>query len=96
MQISKEQIKHVATLAKLKLTEAEVEELTTQMSSIVSFVDKLNEIDVSRLSPTSHPAQLFNRMRSDEVKESMNIGDALKNAPDSNLGMFRVPGIFEE
>lgn len=94
MKISKQQVEHVAHLARLTLTEEELETMTGQLDNILSYVDKLNELDTGLISPTSNVFSLSNAFRSDIVKESLTREEALKNAPRQNGEMFQVPRII--
>jgi aspartyl-tRNA(Asn)/glutamyl-tRNA(Gln) amidotransferase subunit C len=96
MAISKEQVQHVAHLARLSLTEKEVEQFTTQLNDILHFAEKLNELDTDNVEPTTHVLPLANVLREDEVRPSISRDKALANAPEKRDGMFRVPAVFEE
>ncbi|BCU82986.1 glutamyl-tRNA(Gln) amidotransferase subunit C [Polycladomyces abyssicola] len=96
MAISKEQVQHVAHLARLSLTEKEVEQFTTQLNDILHFAEKLNELDTDNVEPTTHVLPLANVLREDEVRPSIPRDKALANAPEKRDGMFRVPAVFEE
>jgi aspartyl-tRNA(Asn)/glutamyl-tRNA(Gln) amidotransferase subunit C len=96
MAISKEQVQHVAHLARLSLTEKEVEQFTTQLNDILLFAEKLNELDTDHVEPTTHVLPLANVLREDEVRPSIPRDKALANAPEKRDGMFRVPAVFEE
>ncbi|MDN4595096.1 Asp-tRNA(Asn)/Glu-tRNA(Gln) amidotransferase subunit GatC [Polycladomyces subterraneus] len=96
MAISKEQVQHVAQLARLALTEKEVEQFTTQLNDILHFAEKLNELNTENVEPTSHVLPLANVLREDEVRPSIPRDKALANAPEKRDGMFRVPAVFEE
>ena len=91
MSISREQVLHVADLARLALTEEEVERLGGQLSAILEAVGKVAELDLSDVPPTSHPLELANVWREDEARTSLPQGEALANAPDPEAGAFRVP-----
>ncbi len=67
--ISKEEVKHIAKLARLGLTEKEIEKFQKELSSILDYVEKLKEVDVSKVEPTSHPLKMENVMRKDEVSK---------------------------
>ncbi|MCL2760160.1 MAG: Asp-tRNA(Asn)/Glu-tRNA(Gln) amidotransferase subunit GatC [Desulfuromonadales bacterium] len=95
MKITKDQIKQVATLARLELSEQEITTFTNQMDSILAYVDKLSELDVSGITPTSHAVPLENRFREDVVTPSIGVENALANAPDKVDGFFRVPKVIE-
>lgn len=94
-EITKEQVKHVANLARLEVTEEEAEMFTKQLSSIIKFAEQLNEIDTDGIEPTTHVLDLKNVMRKDEPREWITREEALKNAPDHKDGQFRVPSILE-
>lgn len=95
MNISKKEVEHVANLSRLILSDNEIETYTEQLNSILHFIEKLNEIDTSEIKPTSHALDLINAFREDEVRESMPLDRALKNAPDSMDGQFKVPAVIE-
>ncbi|MRG27295.1 Asp-tRNA(Asn)/Glu-tRNA(Gln) amidotransferase subunit GatC [Laceyella tengchongensis] len=95
MSISKEQVQKVAMLGRLKLSEEEAEQYTTQLNDILQFVEKLNELDTETVEPTSHVLPMQNVLREDEVRPSLERDKALANAPEQQDGMFRVPAVFE-
>ncbi|TCS80588.1 Asp-tRNA(Asn)/Glu-tRNA(Gln) amidotransferase subunit GatC [Tepidibacillus fermentans] len=95
MRLSKKEVEHVANLARLTLTEEEVALFTEQLSSILDFAQKLNELDTEHVKPTSHALNITNVFREDEVIESISREYALKNAPDQKDGQFKVPSILE-
>ncbi|AUS09846.1 Asp-tRNA(Asn)/Glu-tRNA(Gln) amidotransferase GatCAB subunit C [Laceyella sacchari] len=95
MSISKEQVQKVAMLGRLKLSEEEAEQYTTQLNDILQFVEKLNELDTEAVEPTSHVLPMQNVLREDEVRPSLERDKALANAPEQQDGMFRVPAVFE-
>ena len=88
-------VKYVAHLARLSLTPEEQEKLSTQLSSILGYVEKLKEVDVSGVEPTAHAFPLINVTRPDEVRPSMDHEEALRNAPAQANGLFIVPKIVE-
>ena len=94
-EISKDQVKHVAHLARLALSEDEVETMTKQLGDIIKYAELLNELDTENVEPTTHVLDLKNVMRKDEAKKWISKEDALKNAPDQKNGQFRVPSILE-
>ena len=95
MKITKEQIAHVAKLAKLTVSEEEKEKLTLQMEQILNYVGQLNELNTDGVEPTSHAILLENVFRDDEAKPSLPIEAALRNAPDQENGFFKVPKVIE-
>ncbi|WP_048600844.1 Asp-tRNA(Asn)/Glu-tRNA(Gln) amidotransferase subunit GatC [Rubeoparvulum massiliense] len=95
-EITKDEVLHVAALARLHLSEEEQEKFTTQLNNILDYMDQMNELDTTNVAPTSHVVPLVNVMREDEVRPSLDREDALKNAAKSKDGMFQVPTIIEE
>jgi len=88
-------VKYVAHLARLSLTAEEEQQIGAQLGSILGYIEKLKEVDVSGLKPTAHPFPLLNVTRADEVQLSLPHEDALRNAPAQANGLFRVPKIVE-
>lgn len=95
MKISKEMVKHIAMLSRLEFQENEIELYGEQLSRILDYVDKLNEVNTEGVEPTSHVLSLNNVFREDIVKSSLSREEALRNAPDSTDKFFRVPKIIE-
>lgn len=95
MRISKEEIEHIASLARLYLSEDEKELFGSQLSSVLDYMEKLNELDTKDIEPTSHVLPLSNVMRNDIASPSIPREDALLNAPDHTDKFFRVPKIIE-
>ena len=95
MKINREQVAHVAKLARLAMTPDEAERFTEQLSNILTYVEKLNQADTSRVEPTSHVLPLFNVFREDQVRPSLPAEKALENAPDREGPFFKVPKIIE-
>ena len=91
--INKEDVLKIAKLAKLSLTEEEIEKYSTQLIDILTYVEQLNELDTTDVIPTSRPISLSNVFREDVLKEGLNIEDALMNAPVKENNMFKVPKI---
>ena len=91
MAITREQVVHVARLARLDLTEEELERLTGELGAILDAVSKVSELELADVPPTSHPLELVNVWADDEPHESLPLDDVLRNAPSSESGMFRVP-----
>lgn len=96
VSISKEEVRHVAELARLSLTEEETETFSLQLSDILDFAGKLNELDTEEVEPTSHVLPIQNVLREDEVRPSWPREKVLSNAPDVEAGQFKVPAILEE
>lgn len=93
--ISKDQVKHVAHLARLAITENEADKLANQLDSIITYAEQLNELDTDGVEPTTHVLDLKNVLRKDEPREWITKEEALQNAPDKQDGLFRVPSILE-
>jgi aspartyl-tRNA(Asn)/glutamyl-tRNA(Gln) amidotransferase subunit C len=91
MSITRREIEHVARLAHLALSEEELERLGGQLSAILEAVSKVSELDLAEVEPTSHPLDLVNVWREDEPRPSLDPGEALANAPDTEGGFFKVP-----
>ena len=93
MAISKEEVLHVARLARLALTDEEVERLTEELGAILDAVGVVAELDLADVPPTSHPLDLVNVWDEDLPRPSLSPEEALANAPDPAGGMFRVPSV---
>lgn len=88
-------VERIAQLARLALTDSEREKFATQLASILSYVEKLKELDTSGVEPTSHVVAIGNVMRVDKVSPSLAKDVALMNAPDKTGDFYRVPKIIE-
>lgn len=95
MSVSKEDVKHIANLSKLNLTDEELEKYTTQLSDIVNFANELSNIDVEGVKPTAHILDIKNVFRKDEVETSYDREEILKNAPSKDAGCVSVPKVVE-
>ena len=93
MQISREEVLHVARLARLALTDEEVERFRDQLSAILEAVGKVSELDLEGVPPTSHPLDLVNVLAEDEPAPSLSLEEALANAPDPEDAFFGVPPV---
>jgi aspartyl-tRNA(Asn)/glutamyl-tRNA(Gln) amidotransferase subunit C len=91
MAIDREQLLHVARLARLELREEEVERLETQLNDILAAVSKVAELDLSDVPPTSHPLDVVNVWEEDDPRECLPAADALANAPEREGDFFKVP-----
>ncbi len=91
MAISRDEVLHVARLARLALTDDEVERLTGELAKILDAVGVVSELDLSEVVPTSHPLDLVNVWADDEPRPSLPLVDVLANAPEAEDGLFRVP-----
>ncbi len=94
-RISVEQVKHVAHLARLAITEDEAEKFTKQLDAIISFAEQLNELDTDNVEPTSHVLELKNVLREDIPQAGLPREEVLKNAPEHRDGQIKVPAIIE-
>lgn len=94
MKITKKQVEQVAHLARLTLTNEELARMTGQLDNILSYIDKLSELDTRSVTPTSHVFSVSNAFREDVVKESLSRAEALMNGPQHNGEMFQVPKII--
>jgi len=95
MKISRQEVEHVARLARLALEPSELDALTGQMDAILGYVEKLNELNTDGIVPTSHAVPMENSFRDDVVKESRGVKWALQNAPDATEDCFKVPKVIE-
>lgn len=96
MKITKEEVKHVANLARLALSEEEKEAFTTQLDKILEYADKVKELNTEFVSPTAHPLAIRNVFREDKVRPSLPVEDVLSNAPEREGNYFKVPRIVEQ
>lgn len=95
-KITEAEVRNVAKLSRLELSEAEVAEFTGQLESILEYVDKLGELDTENVKPLAHCLAVSNRFRADEVKESAGTEKILANAPQRNDSYFIVPKILDD
>ncbi|HEU4449925.1 MAG TPA: Asp-tRNA(Asn)/Glu-tRNA(Gln) amidotransferase subunit GatC [Gaiellaceae bacterium] len=93
MAITREDVLHVASLARLEIPEEEVETVREQLGAILEAVGKVAELDLAGVEPTSHPLDLVNSWAEDEPRPSLPREEALANAPDAEGGSFRVPAV---
>ena len=91
MAITRDEVLHVARLARLELTDDEIDRFTDQLSAILEAVAKVSELDLSDVEPTAHPLDLVNVWAEDEPRPSLSVDEALANAPDRHGGFFKVP-----
>ena len=89
--IDREQVLHVARLARLRLSDEEVERMSGELSAILDHVEKIGELDLDGVEPTAHVVPLENVLREDEPRPSLPRERALEQAPDAGDGGFRVP-----
>jgi aspartyl-tRNA(Asn)/glutamyl-tRNA(Gln) amidotransferase subunit C len=91
MAIDREQLLHVAHLARLELRDEDVERIGAQLNDILEAVSKVSELDLADVPPTSHPHEVVNVWAADEPAPCLSVDEALANAPDRDGDMFRVP-----
>lgn len=95
MKISREQVEHVANLARLNLTEEEKEQMIADMGVIIEFADKINSVNIDDADPTAHVLPINNVFREDIVNPSFSRDELLSNAPNKENGCYSVPKIVE-
>jgi aspartyl-tRNA(Asn)/glutamyl-tRNA(Gln) amidotransferase subunit C len=94
VKISKEEVKHVADLARLDMDENSIELFSKQIGNILQYIDTLKSVDTEKANPTSHAVFLPNAFREDEVKDHIDRDLALANAPEKENGNFLVPKVI--
>lgn len=94
--IERETVRQVAEMARLALSEEEIELFREQLGSILEYAEVLNELDTEGVEPTAHAAHVKNVLRDDQVRPSLPKEAVLANAPEAQEGYFRVPRIMEE
>jgi aspartyl-tRNA(Asn)/glutamyl-tRNA(Gln) amidotransferase subunit C len=95
MALAEIDVKYVAHLARLALTPEEEKTLGAQLGSILGYIEKLRELDVTNVEPTAHAVPMVNVTRADEIRPSLPHEDALRNAPKQGDGLFVVPKVVE-
>lgn len=95
MSITIKEVEHVASLARLELTEQEKEQFAGQLNAILKYAEQLDKLDTEGVEPTSHAVPLTNVMREDEIRPSLPIEKVLLNAPDEEDGQIKVPAVLE-
>jgi aspartyl-tRNA(Asn)/glutamyl-tRNA(Gln) amidotransferase subunit C len=93
LAITREDVLHVARLARLEIPEGEVDSVRDELGAILEAVGKVAELDLADVEPTSHPLAVVNVWAEDEPRPSLSQEDALANAPDPVDGAFRVPAV---
>ncbi|MCF8009033.1 MAG: Asp-tRNA(Asn)/Glu-tRNA(Gln) amidotransferase subunit GatC [Halanaerobiales bacterium] len=94
--IDQKEVKYIANLASLKLSEDQVKKFSKQLSDILDYIEKLDELKTDNIRPTSYTVPVKNVLRDDVVKDSLDIKKVLKNAPERSNNQFRVPKIMDE
>jgi aspartyl-tRNA(Asn)/glutamyl-tRNA(Gln) amidotransferase subunit C len=95
MALTIEEVRHVARLARLRLTEAELEAMQQELSSILEYVDVLQEVDVTDVPPTAQVTDVVNVVRPDEVRPSLPVEEAVGGAPHRDGNFFKVKPVFD-
>ena len=95
MNIDKKLVKKIATLSRMKIKENEVERFSTELSKIINWVEKLNEVDTKDVSPVTNPSDIKIPFRKDEINDGKIEEKILKNAPEKKGGYFIVPKVVE-
>jgi len=95
-KISEDDVRHVALLSRLYFTDEEIRQFTKDLNNILSYVEKLRELDTEAIEPTSHSLKLSNVIREDIITSPLPVDEALANAPEAEAGCFRVPKIIQE
>jgi aspartyl-tRNA(Asn)/glutamyl-tRNA(Gln) amidotransferase subunit C len=95
-EINEAQVRHVAKLSRLKLSDDQVTLYTRQLGSILEYIKKLNELDTENVEPTAHAAPLRSVLRDDIARPGMGVDKVLQNAPDSDGEYFKVPRVLED
>lgn len=95
-RIDESQVRHVAKLARLELSDDEVEKFSGQLSAILEYIEKLNELDTESVEPLAHCLAIHNVFREDQAKESLDVDSALANAPEREGQFFKVPKILDD
>jgi aspartyl-tRNA(Asn)/glutamyl-tRNA(Gln) amidotransferase subunit C len=93
-KISLEDVRHVAKLARLAMSDDELRKITAQLEPILEYVAKLNEVDVTGVEPMAHALPLHNVLRDDVIEPSLPLEQVLQNAPESDGPFFKVPKVI--
>ena len=92
---TKEELKHLANLARIELDDEELEKYSRQLISILEYIQQLKEVDISSIEPTTHVMHLENVFRDDLVRPSIDAEEVLRHSPDRFKTFFRVPKVIE-
>ena len=95
MDIDKKLVKKIATLSKMKIEENEVEKFSNELSKIINWVEKLNEVDTKNITPITNPSDIKIPFRKDKINDGKIEDKILKNAPEKKAGYFIVPKVLE-
>jgi aspartyl-tRNA(Asn)/glutamyl-tRNA(Gln) amidotransferase subunit C len=94
-RLTLDQVKHVAHLARLAITEDDAVKFQQQLDKVITYAEQLNELDTTNVEPTSHVLDMKNVFREDVAQKGLPVEDVVKNAPDHADGQIRVPAIIE-
>jgi aspartyl-tRNA(Asn)/glutamyl-tRNA(Gln) amidotransferase subunit C len=94
--LTESEVRHIAMLSRLQLSDEEVAMMTEELSAIVGYVDQLSEVDVEGVIPTAHAVDVQNVFRDDTVRESIGSDKALANAPERDGSFFKVPKVLDQ
>jgi aspartyl-tRNA(Asn)/glutamyl-tRNA(Gln) amidotransferase subunit C len=95
-RLTEDQVQKVAKLARLRLSDAEVHDMSVKLSAVLDYIAKLNELDIENVEPMAHAMELSNVLREDVPTPGMAIEDVLANAPDQSPPFFKVPKVIGE
>lgn len=95
-KIDERQVRNVAKLSRLDLNDKEIAQLSTQLSDILQYIEKLNELDTDSVEPLAHCLGIHNVFRDDAIKQSLSVEDALANAPQKYDDYFKVPKVLDD
>jgi aspartyl-tRNA(Asn)/glutamyl-tRNA(Gln) amidotransferase subunit C len=96
MSVTRKDVEYIASLARLRFKDEELDNFTHQLNDILKYVEKLNELNTENVEPLSHPVEGCNVFRDDELKPSIPTEEGLKNAPSSTEEFFRVPKVINQ
>jgi aspartyl-tRNA(Asn)/glutamyl-tRNA(Gln) amidotransferase subunit C len=94
-KLDEQQVRHVAKLSRLKLSDADVHRYAEQLTSILGYVDQLSAVDVEGVEPMAHPLPLHNVLRADVVQAALTVEQVLANAPEKDPPYFAVPKVLD-
>jgi aspartyl-tRNA(Asn)/glutamyl-tRNA(Gln) amidotransferase subunit C len=95
MNISKDTVKYVAHLARINLSQEELEKFSLQLNDILQYIEQLKEVDISKIPPTAHVLDIKNVKRKDVPRQSSSVKEILQNAPQKEGNFFKVPKVIE-
>lgn len=95
MKITKQEVRHVAELARLEIEEKDLDRFARELGDILEYAESLGRVDTTDVAPTSHAVEICNAFRPDSVTKHLDHEEALKNAPESEEGSFSVPRVIE-